>query len=310
MRRFKPLLFVIIPLLVALLVGYLLRNHNFQVLNTRGVVGDKERQLMIYATLLSLAVIIPVFVMTITIATKYNERNTKARYRPDWDHNTALETLWWGLPCAIILALAVLAWQSSHQLDPYKKLVSDKKPLKVQVIALDWKWLFIYPDQGIATVNYLQIPTDTPVEFQITADAPMNSFWVPQLGGQVYAMAGMSTQLSLMATVPGLYNGSSANISGKGFAGMKFLVNATDDNDFDTWVGSVRNASMLLNAETYNKLAQPSEYDQVAFYTVAQSPYDKVVLKYMTPAMAGSQNVDYTGDDSAVRSIHGLEGHY
>ena len=303
MKRFKPLLFVVIPLLIAVVVGYVLKDHNFAVLNPRGDVGLKERNLMVFATLLSLCVIVPVFAMTIAIAWKYRESNTKAKYRPDWDHHAALETLWWGLPCAIIIVLAVVAWNSSHQLDPFRPLPSTAKPLNVQVIALDWKWLFIYPDQGVATVNYLQIPVNTPVNFDITSDAPMNSLWIPQLGGQVYAMAGMSTQLHLNATHAGLYRGSSANISGKGFAGMNFKVWATDDETFLAWIKKAQSAGPLLNMDAYNKLARPSENNPVAYYAVNQSPYDKVIHKYMSPAKAGSQELDYSAE--GVEMTHG-----
>ena len=301
MRRFKPLLFVIIPLLVALLVGYLLRNHNFQVLNTRGVVGDKERQLMIYATLLSLAVIIPVFVMTITIATKYNERNTKARYRPDWDHNTALETLWWGLPCAIILALAVLAWQSSHQLDPYKKLVSDKKPLKVQVIALDWKWLFIYPDQGIATVNQLVVPAGTPVSFRLTSATVWNVFWVPQMGTMIYAMPRMTTRLNLQADKAGSYDGLSAHFSGDGFPGMQFKVQTLPADQFAMWAQGARGSAYKLDGPGYAQLSKPSSYVKPMTYgAVAPGLFDAIVSNRAPPSPVPSQQHNQAAPPAGV----------
>ena len=198
-------------------VALLLHGHTIDVLVPKGTIAKKELDLLVTATLLMLIVVIPVFVLTFTIAWKYRASNTKAKYTPDWDHNRAIETVWWAIPFVLILILSVITWQSSHELDPFKPLASSKQPITIQVVALQWKWLFIYPEQHIATVNYVQFPVDTPVNFVITSDAPMNSFWIPQLGGQIYAMAGMSTQLHLMATDPGSYNGSSVTPQRTGF---------------------------------------------------------------------------------------------
>lgn len=216
----------------ALVVWYVL-SHDIAVLNPEGLIGQKQRDLLIFATLLSMIVIVPVFVMTGLIAWRYRASNTKATYSPDWDHSRLFETIWWGVPIAIILVLGVVTWKSSHDLDPYRALDSDVKPLRVQVIAMQWKWLFIYPEQEIASVNYLQIPEKTPINFEITADAPMNAFWIPKLGSQVYAMNGMTTKLHLIANNQGTYRGSSANISGEGFADMVFSTVATSKDDFD-----------------------------------------------------------------------------
>src|SRR5476649_775967 len=179
--------------------------HTIAVLSPKGQIADKERHLIILATLLMLIVVVPVYVMMFVIAWKYREGNTKARYTPDWDHSNGLEFLWWAIPMAIIAVLSVITFKSSHELDPFKALSSTKPPITIQVVALQWKWLFIYPNQNIASVNYFRMPANTPVDFEITADSPMNSFWIPQLGGQIYAMPGMSTELHLMADGVGKY---------------------------------------------------------------------------------------------------------
>lgn len=261
-------------------------SHNIAVFNPKGIIASRERRLMLIAIILGLLVVVPVYVITIIIALKYREGNTKKRkYNPDWDHHRGLELTWWGIPTAIIVFLAVLTWTSSHALDPYKPISSSAKPLTIQVVALDWKWLFIYPKQNIASVNYLQIPVNTPVTFDITSDAPMNSFWIPQLGGQIYAMPGMSTQLHLMASQPGSYAGSSANISGNGFAGMTFTAKAVAPADFSHWVAQVKKSSGNLSFSEYAKLAKPSQNIPPTYYASAASGlYDYTVAKYNEPA--------------------------
>jgi len=269
---------------IVLAVAYF-RQHPVAVLDPKGVIADKEFRLMVTAAILSAVVIIPVFVLTFTVAWKYRASNKRAKHAPDWDHNTALELTWWGIPCAIILVLAVLAWTSSHQLDPYRKLSATTKPLAVQVVALQWKWLFIYPAQHVATVNFLPIPVGTPIDFSITSDAPMNSFWIPQLGGQVYAMSGMQTQLHLMADRPGTYYGASANISGAGFASMNFTADAMTQTDFARWVSYARQAKQHLTQDSYAQLAKPSQNTPLGAYVADDDNlYGTILMKYM-PAM-------------------------
>ena len=275
--------------LLAVIIHYLL-TANIPVLQPAGVVGQKEKHLMILAILLCMIVVVPVFVMTIFIAWKYRESNQKAKYSPEWDHSRLFETIWWAIPFAIIGVLSVVAWNSSHDLDPFKALAAPGvKPLNIQVISLDWKWLFIYPDQQVASVNRLELPINTPVNFELTSDSVMNSFWVPALGGQIYTMPGMSTQLHLMADKLGSYNGSSANISGNGFAGMTFTAVSATGEDFSRWVSSAKNSDSRLDANVYQRLAEPSHDNQVSYYSSPQSGlFDDVVMKYMMPDMAGS----------------------
>ena len=194
------------------------------VLDPKGFIAFEERDLLYITALLMLTVVVPVLVLAVVICWKYRAGNKKAKYEPEWDKSWALELVWWGFPCIIVALLSVLTVKSCLDLDPFKPLESDVKPLKIQVVALQWKWLFIYPEQKIATINFVQFPEKTPINFELTADAPMNSFWIPQLGGQIYAMPGMSTKLHLIANEAGSYRGSSSNISGNGFAGMIFTA--------------------------------------------------------------------------------------
>lgn len=273
-----------VVLAVVLLLTWLTAGGHLAVLDAKGSVAAQQRDLIYLAVGLMALIVIPVFALTFYVTWKYRAGNQRATYMPDWDGNRKLEAIWWGFPTLIILILSVIIWQSSHALDPYRPLAAsagDKPPLAVQVVALQWKWLFIYPEQGIASVNHLQLPEDRPVRFEITADAPMNSFWIPQLGGQVYAMAGMITQLHLVADEPGTYRGSSANLSGEGFADMNFVAVATSQSEFDDWVESVRQSPNQLSREAYDKLAKPSRHSIVTSYASTEPGlHTTIVGKY------------------------------
>lgn len=282
---------VIISVGVIVAAVWLLAGKNIAVLNSAGTIADQERRLLIFASLLSLVIVLPVFTLTFYIAWKYRASNKKAKYEPDWDRDKRIEGLWWGVPLALIAILSVITWSSSHQLDPFRPIVSDKKPLEVQVVALQWKWLFIYPEQNIATVNYVQFPEDRPVTFTITSDAPMNSFWIPQLGGQIYAMSGMSTKLHLMADQPGEFRGSSANISGEGFADMVFTAKSTTEDEFNQWIGDIKdyNESQVspiytfLGRNGYQALARPSTLAAPQYYRLVEPGlYDEIVDQFMS----------------------------
>lgn len=287
-KKIKFAILAVVLIVTALVLVWFLRQYPIPVLEPKGVIGQKERHLMAIAIIMSIVVVVPVFAITIFIAWKYREGNHKAKYNPDYDHSNILEFTWWAIPIIIIGILSVVAWNSAHELDPFKALAAtnpNSKTLTVQVVSLDWKWLFIYPEQNIATVNFAEIPLNTPVDFHVTSDSVMNSFWVPSLGGQIYSMPGMSTQLNLMTSVPGNYNGSSANISGQGFAGMTFVIKATKANDFNKWVQTVKKAPNSLSSSTYGMLAMPSQYNPVAYYSSAENGlYDGIVMKYMMPA--------------------------
>lgn len=283
--KWKPKIVVPLLLILALsLLVFYLMGHNIQVLNPKGVVASKERRLIIESTLLMLIIVIPVYILTFAIAWKYRASNKKARYEPDFDHHRGLETAWWAIPGVVILILSFVTWQSSHALDPFKPLSSSAIPLRVQVVALQWRWLFIYPDQNIATINYFTLPTGTPVNFEVTSDAPMNSFWIPQLGGQIYAMSGMSMQVNLSADQEGWYRGSSANISGQGFASMHFIAKATSQSDFNNWISKVKQSPQALSISEYNKLSQPNQdSSEQNFSQVDLNLYKGVIGKYTSP---------------------------
>jgi cytochrome o ubiquinol oxidase subunit II len=282
--RYKVALIVMVTLAVLATAAFLLRDYNWGILDPKGAIAIKQRQLMVTATALMLIVVVPVYALTAFITWRYRATNTKAKYTPDWDHHRVAETIWWAVPSAIIGILAVITWNSSHELDPYRTISSSTKPMTIQVVALQWKWLFIYPDQHIATINYVRFPKNVPINFVITSDAPMNSFWIPQLGGQIYAMSGMSTQLHLIANDTGNFSGSSANISGEGFAGMKFVASASTQSDFDDWAAAIRRQYHPMDLAAYNALAQPSKDSVVTAYSPTTiGLYDDVVNKYMTP---------------------------
>ncbi len=228
------------------------------LLQSSGIIASQEASLIIQATLLMLIVVVPVFVLLFFFAYYYRAGNHKARYSPNWEHAKMDELIWWAIPLEIILVLGALTWGSTHALDPRKPLPSTVPALQVEVVALPWKWLFLYPSLGVASLNTLEIPANIPVEFHITADAPMNSFWVPQLGGQIYAMTGMDNRLNLMADKPGDYPGYSANYSGAGFAGMHFVVHAVAQKDFEAWVAATASTSPVLDQATYSALRAPS----------------------------------------------------
>ncbi|MGR3951655.1 MAG: ubiquinol oxidase subunit II [Chlamydia sp.] len=277
-------IFIALTLFVAAtLPAIWLSGFHTTVLNPKGIIALQEYNLLVNATLLMLLIVIPVLILTFAIAWRYRAK-AYATYRPDWDYNGWIELLWWGVPFIIIIILSIMTWRSSHSLDPFKELTGENKPLKIQVVALRWKWLFIYPEYHIATINYLQFPKNRPIHFEITADAPMNSFWIPALGGQIYAMPGMKTQLSLMADGEGVYQGASANLSGYGFSGMKFTASSLTDSNFEEWALLLKNSSNLLTMEKYKELLRPTEYDNEASYALhREGLFDWIVMKYMMP---------------------------
>lgn len=251
------------------------------VVDTKGPVGDAQKDLLIQAVLIMLIVVVPVFILTLVFAIRYREGNKKAAYNPDWSSNKKLELIWWGIPIAIVGVLSVIAWQTSHQLDPSRPLDSVREPLRIQVVALQWKWLFIYPEQQVGSIGELAMPVDRPVEFIITSDAPMNSFWIPQLGGQIYAMSGMSTKLHLQADKVGDYKGTSANLSGEGHASMTFTAKALEEQAFTKWVNRAKKSNMILDAGEYERLRLPSLREDVGYFRdVPRNLYQTIVARY------------------------------
>lgn len=264
------------------------------VLDPKGAIGEHEKHLIIDAILLMSIVVVPVIFMTLLFAWKFRASNTKAHYAPNWHHSNLIEGIVWGIPIIIILVLGTITWRTTHSLDPYKPIDTSEKPTVIQVVALDWKWLFIYPEQNIATVNFVEFPVNVPVEFKVTADAPMNAFQIPQLGGQIYAMAGMQTKIHLIANSEGDYFGRAVNFSGRGFSGMQFVAHAASKEDFNAWVESVKGSSNVLSGDAYTQLAQPSENDPVKTYSSVQTHlFENILMKFMMPGME-DMNVDHS----------------
>jgi len=278
----RPLLF-----LSALLSGFLLTGCNTVVMNPSGDIAAQQGHLVLVSTLLMLLIIVPVIILTLLFAWRYRQGNTEATYDPEWDHSTKLELVIWGAPLLIIIALGLLTWISTHLLDPYRPLhrldahrsiAADVKPLEVQVVALDWKWLFIYPEQGIATVNELVTPVDVPVRFKITASTVMNSFYIPALAGQIYAMPSMETTLNAVINKAGVYEGFSANYSGAGFSDMRFKFHGVSAADFDAWIQKTKAGGGTLSRDAYLALEKPSERDPVRhFGDVAPDLFNAIV---------------------------------
>jgi cytochrome o ubiquinol oxidase subunit II len=228
------------------------------VLDPKGPIAASERLILFNSLGIMLAIVIPTIVITLGVAFWYRASNRRARYRPDFNYSGRLELLVWAIPAMTVLLAGGVAWIGSHDLDPRKAIGSPVKPITIQVVSLDWKWLFIYPDLGIASVNELTIPVETPVNFELTSSGVMNSFFMPQLGGQIYTMAGMVTHLSLLADHAGTYRGLSAQYSGAGFSDMRFFVSAVPTRDFDKWVAAARGDGPALDARAYADLAKPS----------------------------------------------------
>jgi cytochrome o ubiquinol oxidase subunit 2 len=246
-------------LAVYLFVAATLGGCSEGVLAPKGPVAAAERLIMLNSTGIMLAIVIPTILATLGTAYWFRASNTRARYMPDFAYSGRLELLVWSIPIMTVILVGGVAWVGSYDLDPPKAIASAEKPVRVQVVALDWKWLFIYPDHGIAAVNQLTIPVGTPISFELTSSGVMNSFFVPQLGGQIYTMAGMVTRLYLKADHTGTYRGMSANYSGAGFSDMYFNVNAVPAEKFAQWVAATRTTGPELDAQSYATLAKPSQ---------------------------------------------------
>lgn len=248
------------------------------VLDPRGPVGRAERLILIDATTIMLAVVIPVILLTLAFAWWFRAGNRHARYLPNWEYSGRIEMLVWSIPLLVILFLGGIAWEGSHDLDPPKPLISSTPPLEIQVVSLDWQWLFIYPTQGIASINKVVVPAGTPVHFRLTSASVMNSFFVPQLGSQIYTMAGMTTQLHLLADHAGTYQGISAQFSGDGFSDMKFDFVATSAGEFEDWVAASRAEGRVLDEASFLELARPVHARGPAtFAQVSRGLFDHIV---------------------------------
>jgi cytochrome o ubiquinol oxidase subunit II len=281
-RGVKIALPVIVAILLMGLFAVLTHDKQIDVLAPAGVVAEEQRLILMFALLLSALVVVPVFTLLIVFSVKYRASNSRANYDPEWSENTILEGVWWGVPIVIIGVLGVMTFQTSHSLDPYKKIGTGEQ-ISVQVIGLQWKWLFIYPDHGIATLNYAPIPVNQPVHLALTTEAPMSSLWIPSLGSQIYAMNGMESQLNLRATKLGEYTGYNTNINGEGYAKMTFKTKVMAEDKFKLLIARVKANGKVLDMATYDKIAEPETViEQRSYKLVDGAIYTKVLDRNMT----------------------------
>ena len=250
------------------------------LLDPKGPIGDTERFVIIVAFILMLIVVIPVFIMAFWFPLKYRA-DKNAVYTPKWSYSGKIELIMWLIPAAIVIGLSVLTWNTTYQLDPYKPINPDIKPVNIEAVSLDWKWLFIYPDENIAVVNLLVFPVNVPLSFRITSDTVMTSFFIPRLGSQIYAMAGMQTRLHLLADEPGTYAGHNQQFSGKGYADMNFQAIAVSPEQFQVWLRQTRKAKKGLNLPEYQNLQQPTKgYPLTYFSSVMPDLFNAIIYKY------------------------------
>lgn len=287
----------------------------YVVLNPKGPVAETQYNLIVISTILCAIIIIPVFVITAFIVYRYRDtKDNKAPYKPQWAHNTALEVIWWTIPVIIIAILGYFTARDTYALveSPNKEV----KPITIQVTSLDWKWMFTYPEQNIATVNYLEIPAGVPVQFRLSADGPMNSFWVPELGGQIYAMSGMATKMYLQADKPGEYEGLGANFTGKDFAHMQFKVIAKPQAEFDQWVKEAKSSNNpVMTKQDYEELRKPGLSDVKTYSAFPKGLFEEIVMKYShghdgnmsQEQPAGEQKSDQKAEGSASEA-HQMPG--
>lgn len=271
---------------VLLLLAGCSDQHMGGLINPRGPITIAEKQLFMDSVALMLIVVIPVIIMSFAFAYRYRAKNKRAQYKPNWSHSTFLETIWWTVPCVIIVVLGIMTWKQTHKLDPFRKIDMPGKPLLIQAVSLRWKWLFIYPKQNIATVNYIEMPKDRQVQFWITADAPMSAFFIPQLGSQIFAMAGMRTRLHIASDHLGLFNGLNTQYNGDGFSDMHFKLKVVTKENFKKWVKGVQNQHLALDIPEYQKIVKPFvQKTPMYFSEVYKGLFMRIMDQYMKPNM-------------------------
>jgi cytochrome o ubiquinol oxidase subunit II len=276
--------FIFIGLLSLGAVTFLAGCSTILLFNPKGPIGESERFLILVAIGLMAIVVIPVFIMAFWFPRKYRASNTSSTYMPKWSYSAKIDMVMWGVPIAIVTVLAILTWGRTFALDPYKPIPSAHKPVNIQAVSLNWKWLFIYPDQNIATVNQITFPANVPLSFKLTSDTVMTSFFIPQLGSQMYAMGGMQTQLNLLADKLGTYAGHNNQISGIGYANMHFKARAVSPEEFQAWVQKVRQSKELLDLKRYKQLTQPNDgYYPVTYFSAVEPDLFLYVLRKYDP---------------------------
>jgi cytochrome o ubiquinol oxidase subunit 2 len=281
MKKVKYFLGLLAVLGAAYAVHFVLKNEKTLVTHPKGIIAEGQLHLISTNILLMLIIIVPVLILLLFTILKYRAKNSARKYDPDHSSGILGQVVMWVIPSVIIAIMIPVTWKATHTLDPYRPLEGDVQPLKIQVVALDWKWLFIYPELGIASLNFFQIPEKTPIHFSLSADgSPMNSFWLPQLSGQIYCMTGMTTPLHLMADEAGEYTGRAAEINGEGFADMTFIAKSTSHPEFEEWVDCVRKSPLQLTDSVYQELAERSQNNPIVLYSyVEEDLFNKIVMK-------------------------------
>lgn len=285
--KYKKIGFYLIAILLlaaeVLGIYFVLQSEDALLTHPKGVIAQRELEVIVRHIILMLIIVAPTVIAVLIVAWKYHDQRNED-YDPEHSHGPFGELILWIIPSIIIAIMMFETWYVSHELDPHQPLKSDVKPLMIQVIALDWKWLFIYPEQGVATLNFIQFPDKTPINLSLTGDnSPINSFWIPQLSGQIYAMSGMITPLHIMADEPGIYSGRAAEINGEGLAHMTFVAKSSSQADFEKWIEEVKKSPLKLSDSTYKEIAERSINNKVALYsTVEKDLFNKIVMKYMT----------------------------
>lgn len=279
MKNLKFLLIFFVILALAFSIFFIFTAEKVQVFHPKGMIAKKELALILFNVALMLAILLPTLLVLLLVAWKYRANKPQV-YEPK-TYGLFNQTIIWLLPSIIVTIMAIKTWKETHHLDPYKRISSKAEELIIQVVALDWKWLFIYPEQGIATVNFVQFPEKKPIRFELTADgSPMNSFWIPQLSGQIYCMTGMVTPLHLIADEIGTYPGRAAEINGDGYAKMTFVAKSTSQEEFNHWVEQVKKSPLTLDNNFYTQLLKPSINHPVEFYSsVAKDLFKTIVDK-------------------------------
>jgi cytochrome o ubiquinol oxidase subunit II len=273
----------------ALVAPILLTACQPAVLDPKGVIGIADKQILLDSLAIMLAIVITTVTATFAFDWWFRASNTRAQYLPDFEYSGRLELIIWAIPLLVIILLGGVAWIGSHVLDPAEPLASDQKPLEVQVVSLDWKWLFIYPGQGVAAVNQLVLPSGVPVHFTLTSASVLNAFFIPQLGSMIYTMNGMTTRLNLQADSPGTFRGLSSDYSGDGFADMHFEVRAVPADQFTAWVGQTRQSGPALDSASYTALAQQSINDSPSTFASVQSGLFEQITTQKLPPGPGPQ---------------------
>ena len=269
---------------VVLTSAAVLGGCNEGVFDPRGPIAVANRQILLNSLGIMLAIVIPVIVATLGVAFWFRASNNRARYRPDFEYSGRLEMLVWSIPAMTVFLVGGVAWVGSHDMSPRKPISSTVKALRVQVVSLDWKWLFIYPQQGVATVNQLVVPAGTPVHFSITSASVFNVFFVPRLGSMIYAMPGMVSQLNLQADRPAVMFGQSAHFSGDGFSDMQFQVRSVTDAEFGAWIQTAKGGDKALDRAAYAQLARQSQnVKPYAYASVDPKLFDAVAMQHVPP---------------------------